>query len=137
MIGKENFQEVWLVLDNKDWEEEKCPHCGQNIKEKQKQYTYVSGYYCGIRYHDEVFYFEAEYYNKYKHEYTTVVIGRLYVPRQAYEENHPQYYLEDLAQFSIFDDHWWSDCGDTLAFRTWEEAKKYCEEFNLANEENS
>ena len=136
MIGKEKFQDIWIVLDNEDWEEENCPCCGQKLKEKQKQYTYVQGYYCGVRYCDEEFIFEAEYYDKNKHQYITVVVGKIYIPRQAYEESHPQYYIEDLSNFSIFD-HSWSDCGDSLAFRTWQEAKEYCEEFNAYNEENS
>ena len=137
VIGKEKFQDIWIVLDNEDWEEENCPCCGQKLKEKQKQYTYVQGYYCKIHYCDETFYFQAEYYDEQKHKDVTVTVGRLYIPQQSYEESHPQHHIENLANFSIFDDHWWADCGDAMAFRTWEEAKKFCEEYNAQNEENS
>ena len=132
-IGKEDFQNIWIVLDNEDWEKEICPCCGAELKEKQKQYSYVEGFFNKISYDADDMYFWAEYYDEVKRININTVVGRLYVGYEAFTNKNPRV-LEDLANFSIFDDHWWSDCGDSLAFRTEEEAKAYCDEFNAYNE---
>ena len=74
-MGKEDFQSIWIVLENEDWEEKTCPCCGAELKEKQKQYFYVEGFFNKISYDAEDVYFWAEYYDEIRRIYVNRIKG--------------------------------------------------------------
>ena len=130
---KENFRNVWIVIDDPKYKGEKCPCCGRKFSKAKNKYLIVSGFFNKIKTDGYRIDYIAEYINPTTGGYEETIISYYYVDFKEDECGELKMDLETikkLEKHSIFDLSCSKDDG-SKAFKTKKEAKKYIEEFGV------